>query len=99
MKDFPMTVRKCNGVAVLYRHTHRSFTGSAELLDMEPILLVRSTTSLPFKRNNKCPSIVGRLLLSGVPETVNIPCHTHTPGHSSAADEAWYWLKCILRNQ
>ena len=21
---------------------------------------------------------------------------THTPGHPSAADEAWYWLKCVL---
>ena len=23
-------------------------------------------------------------------------CDTHAPGHPSAADEAWYWLKCIL---
>ena len=23
-------------------------------------------------------------------------CDTHTPGHPSAADEAWYWPKCVL---
>ena len=23
-------------------------------------------------------------------------CDTHTPGHPSAADEVWYWLKHIL---
>ena len=25
--------------------------------------------------------------------------YTNTPGHSSAADETWYWPKCILRNE
>ena len=23
-------------------------------------------------------------------------CNTHTPSHPSAADEAWYWPKCVL---
>ena len=25
-----------------------------------------------------------------------LQCNTHTPGHPSTADEAWYWPKCVL---
>ena len=28
---------------------------------------------------------------------VHMICNTPTPGHPSAADDAWYWQKCILR--
>ena len=27
---------------------------------------------------------------------VCMPCNAHTPGHPSAADDAWYWQKCVL---
>ena len=30
---------------------------------------------------------------------VRMTCNTPTPGHPSAADEAWYWQKRVLRTE
>ena len=31
-------------------------------------------------------------------KSVKSPIAGHTLGHPSAADEAWYWPKCVLRS-